>query len=105
MKNELYAKDNSRFLVDTINTEYKVTKSNFDNLKELALNTGGQFFQAGSDYSSLEKFLDTLNNRSISSSKPVIQKRFDLWENKYVLILIIALFTVEWVIRKRNNLP
>jgi hypothetical protein len=105
MKNELYAKDNSRFLVDTINTEYKVTKSNFDNLKELSLNTGGQFFQAGSDYSVLEKFLDTLNNRSVSSSTPVIQKRFDLWENKYVLILIIVLFSVEWVIRKRNNLP
>lgn len=105
INNELYAKDNSRFLIDTINTEYKVTKSNFDNLKELALNTGGQFFPAGSDYSALEKFLDTLNNRSMSSQKPMIQKRFDLWENKYVLILIIALFTVEWVIRKRNNLP
>jgi hypothetical protein len=104
MNNNFYAKGNSRFLADTVNTEYLITKSNFGNLRELSNNTGGSFFNASSEINDIaEKINDIQKSENFSATET--KQRFDLWENKYVLLLIILLFSVEWVMRKRNNIP
>ena len=99
-----YASDEERFACDTLNTEFKITKSNFENLQLLSQNTNGRFFSAYEDF-------DTVNNyvRSLTDKKQRTQisryVHFNLWENKYMLLLAILLFSIEWVIRKRANIP
>jgi hypothetical protein len=96
-----YAKDNSRFSSDSVNTEFLITRSNSALLKELSQNTGGQFVTADN----ITLVIDTIKNNlnaPLSLSKAV---SFNLWENKFMLAFIILLFTMEWVMRKRNNIP
>ncbi len=99
-----YAKDNSRFSSDTVNTEYLVTKSNNTSLMELSQNTGGEFITK-ENFAGISSVINNTKNarqNEVSLSKAL---RFNLWENKYILFLIILLFTVEWIMRKRNNIP
>ncbi len=102
--NNFYARDNSRFLVDSVNTEFLITKSNFGGLRELSQNTGGEFFNSSADFSLISDRLNTILT-SDTEYAPVKKERFNLWENKYLLFLVIVLFSLEWVIRKRSNIP
>jgi hypothetical protein len=104
LNNNFYAKGNSRFLVDTVNTEYLITRSNFGNLRELSNNTGGNFYNASSEIKDIAEKINNIQ-KSENFTVPETKQRFNLWENKYVLFLIIILFSVEWVLRKRNNIP
>jgi hypothetical protein len=99
-----YAKDESRFVVDSINTEYLETASNYHELKELSLNTGGVFIDK-ENAGSLLSVIDSTENPF--RNERVVERflRFNLWENRYMLGLILLLFTIEWVLRKRNNIP
>lgn len=99
-----YAADNSRLTSDTLNTEYLITHSDLNALKELSQNTGGAYISQN-DASNIASLIgNTINpaGNDVSLRKAL---RFNLWENKYILILIILLLTIEWVVRKRNNIP
>lgn len=99
-----YANDVSRFSTDTINAEYLVTRSDVNALRELSQNTGGSYL--GKDqYNNISSVIGNTKNpveTNVSLSKAL---RFNLWENKYLLFFIIILLSIEWVIRKRNNIP
>jgi hypothetical protein len=99
-----YAKDESRFVVDSLNTEYLETASNFHTLKELSMNTGGVFIDK-ENAGSLLSVIDSTQNPFRNERLMERFLRFNLWENRYMLGLILLLFTVEWVLRKRNNIP
>ncbi len=102
LNNNFYANAESRFLSDTLNLEYLVTKSNFNALKELSQNSDGKFTQFNNNLS-LSELLEDVKNPN-AQPEGTKSESFNLWENKYVLLLIILLFTIEWVIRKRNNI-
>jgi hypothetical protein len=99
-----YAGDKSRFSVDSLNTEFIETRTNSGNLRELSENTGGKFLDSG-DFNALESVIKETVNIKAPESEISRQNRFNLWENRYVLGLIIILFSIEWVLRKRNNIP
>lgn len=102
LNNNFYAKADSRFLSDTSNVEYLSTKSNFKALNELSQNSGGKFVRC-KDVSDIPDLLKDV--KPASELNEVSRSRsFNLWENKYVLLLIILFFSIEWIIRKRNNL-
>jgi len=71
-------------------------------LRELSENTGGRIINAGA-FNTIESVIR--ENRKTQETENMRQNRFNLWENKYVLGLIIILFSIEWVLRKRNNIP
>lgn len=99
-----WARDINRFLSDTVNTEYIETSPNIDLLKEFASKTGGALIAPDSikEYSAiLGKLKESLPEREVREK----YLRFDLWGNKYYLMLVILLFSIEWVLRKRNNIP
>lgn len=104
INNNFYARDNSRFIVDSVNTEFLITKSNFGNLRELTNNTKGGFYNTSEDFSLILDKINTLlaSDTQVNTAR---QQRFNLWENKNFLFLVIILFSIEWVIRKRNNIP
>jgi hypothetical protein len=95
----IYAKDNNRMIVDTSNTEFIKTKSDYALLSETALNTGGNIMLIAEADKNLLKQKEN-PTPSVSNAR-----KNNLWENKYILFLIIALFTIEWVVKKRNNIP
>ncbi|HMQ79565.1 MAG TPA: hypothetical protein PKD94_08355, partial [Ignavibacteria bacterium] len=99
-----WAKDYNRFLSDTLNTEYLETLPNHDILSLLASKTGGTVLNADSirEYSSV---LKRIKEGLALSERPQKYLRFDLWGNKYYLMLVILLFSIEWILRKRNNIP
>jgi len=99
-----WARDNNRFLSDTLNTEYLQTRPDRDILNVLASKTGGTVVTADSvkEYSSI---LKRLKETLPVHEAPQRYLRFDLWGNKYYLMLVILLFSIEWVLRKRNNIP
>ena len=96
----IFSKDNNRFTVDTLNTEYLQTASDFAALRELVNNTGGSFTTP----ENLNKTITETHNSSLDSDKSIFS-RINLRENSLYLGLIILLFTIEWVVRKRNNIP
>ena len=102
-ENNIYAESSVRFLVDTINTEYLITKSNFDALKVISQNTGGEFFSGNNTSDSYRDKI--ISAKKQSSPAELTYIKFNLWENKFILALIIFLFSAEWFFRKRNNLP
>ena len=99
-----WAKDYNRFLSDTLNTEYLETLPNHDLLSLLASKTGGTVLNADSirEYSSV---LKRIKEGLAIPERPQKYLRFDLWGNKYYLMLVILLFSIEWILRKRNNIP
>ncbi len=104
LSGSLYAKDETRFLVDSVNTEFLVTKSDFNSLRELSQNTGGRCFSPEAGLNSIAEEIDALLSSETSSPK-VARITFKLWENKYWMLLIIIVFSVEWAFRKRSNIP
>lgn len=99
-----YAKDETRFLSDTLNTEYLRTVSDHNALRELSMNTGGAFIDADERYN-VTSVIDSTKNWVGSSGFIERYLRFNLWENRYMLGLILLLFSIEWILRKRNNIP
>lgn len=99
-----YAKDETRFLSDTVNTEYLRTVSDHNALKELSMNTGGVFIDKDRRQD-LTSIIDSTINPIDEGSFAERYLRFNLWENRYMLGLIMLLFSIEWVLRKRNNIP
>jgi hypothetical protein len=94
---------NNRFLVDSLNIEFAETKTNAAALRELSENTSGRVI--GTDEAEdIVKIIKGIKNPLLSEDKKERESRFNLWENKYVLLIIILLFAAEWVLRKRNNL-
>jgi len=98
-----YARDEVRFLSDTTRLEFKVTKSNFENLRLLSGNTGGRLFAEGVLVDSIDNLTKSIKEKE--KMEIFRYANFNLWENKYLLITAIVLFALEWVLRKRNNLP
>jgi len=105
LNNIFYAKTETRFLVDTLINEFKLTKSNFDNLMKLSDNTGGSFLGPSAEIGKISELLTAIHEKNRALNSEYKTYRFNLWENKYILILIIALLAMEWFIRKRSNIP
>ena len=103
LNGSFYGKDNSKFLVDSANTEFLITKSNFNALRELSFNTGGFFIDRENSESVASKISEVKNQNIRPEIK--ISRIFELWDSKFALILIFVIFTSEWLIRKRNNIP
>jgi hypothetical protein len=97
-----YAKDNSRFTTDTLNTEFLETRTNISALNEISLNTGGKILTKDTDLNSEISNIVNPNSGLTGLLKTV---KFNLWENIWVLGLILLFFSAEWALRKRNNIP
>lgn len=92
----------NRFLVDTLNTEFKELSTNYILLQELASLNGGKIISKDS----INKINEIIKNFSVKNDKDnaKTQVYYELNKNKYFFFLIILIFTLEWIIRKRSNL-
>jgi len=91
-----------KFLVGENNFEYLQTTPDPMLLNELASATGGRRLNGLND----GEIRNLYEESGRSASNEVVSSRsFDLNINPYYLSIIILLLSVEWFLRKRNNLP
>lgn len=70
-------------------------------LLSLAGNTGGNLYNTNNYLT----FIDDINKKTINTAKFIIsQKEFKLWNFEFILFLIILIFALEWIIRKKSGL-
>ncbi|MDQ7815498.1 MAG: CARDB domain-containing protein [Melioribacteraceae bacterium] len=87
-----------RFIVTKGVIEMLDTKMNLGFLKKLAGISGGKYYPIDS-YDSLIADINMINMKA--SKDKTSFNEIGLWSNKWIMVLIICLFAVEWFVRKR----
>ncbi|MGB0766768.1 MAG: hypothetical protein ACPGYV_03555 [Phycisphaeraceae bacterium] len=88
----------TEFQVDEINRELADTNTDLENLKRIASLTGGAYLPI-TDFSKLSTLIDT------EPITTVVRSERSLWDNGWVALLLIGLLGIEWVQRRRHDLP
>ncbi|MBK6504892.1 MAG: hypothetical protein IPG02_04300 [Ignavibacteria bacterium] len=91
-----------KFLVGNNNFEYLETQPDQMLLNEVASATGGKKLNGLSESEIQSVYEESGRNRS---NEILSSKSFDLNINPYYLGFIILFLSIEWFLRKRNNLP
>lgn len=95
------AEEKGSFSVGGLNVEFQETRANRTLLEQIASRTGGQSYDAGNidrlpqDVAALPNF----RPRDVS-----VAQQFELWNKTWMLASLVALFAVEWFLRKRHGM-
>ncbi len=81
--------------------EFAETKMNKPLMKQLASASGGEYADAGSFDSLLEKIL---SRQEMKPQARIRTSEFELWNLPSFLTIIILLFGIEWLIRKQSGM-
>lgn len=101
LNNKPVGKDNGRFSIGEIDIEKLNPVSDADLLMLLASKTKGKFFY-NEEYNQLFPILQELDKKA---SKEVVElSEIVLWNNQWMLIIVILLLGFEWLIRKREGM-
>jgi hypothetical protein len=87
----------SSFLVGPLNREAQDAAQNRDLLRRLAIETGGQYYTSDEARALVEDLSHTEGAGSIRETR-------DLWDMPVNFLLLIALASAEWFVRKRKGL-
>jgi hypothetical protein len=90
-----------KFTIGELNLEFQDTRMNAPLLRQLAFRTGGKFFtpeELGGLTSELHSLL------SFAPREVVRTKDLELWNWEYTLGVVVFLFGLEWLIRKRSGM-
>lgn len=96
------ASDTKRVIIKETNLEFKETKSDFRILDNLAYLNGGEKI-TNENINEINKKIGLKNEIEIKSQVKI--NKIFLNSSIIVLILIITFLSIEWFIRKRQNLP
>lgn len=97
-ENDQRISNTTEFQVMNINRELTDTNVDIDNLKRIASLTGGQCLSM----QELSKLTSLVNREPIKTQ--VLSER-SLWDNGWVAALLIGLLGIEWIQRRRYDLP
>lgn len=104
IRNEQIESDEGRFLIGENNYEFKNTRSNKDILSSLSNETGGKNL-TGLPKDEIVTIIEELNKKESEAPSLSGLRNFSLNINPYFLGILILLLSIEWFLRKRNNLP
>jgi hypothetical protein len=97
-ENDKKISSTTEFQVANVNRELADSNVNLDNLKRIAKLTGGECLSM-QEFSKLATLINT---------KPVtneVRSEHSLWDNSWVALLMLALLGIEWIQRRRKDLP
>ena len=100
VNNTLIGEDQGAFSVGSFNAEYLETRMNKLLLQQIAAQTGGRYYETN-ELSSLLHDISSLHNfkpRNVSKSAEI-----EIWNSRWMLLLVIFIFALEWFLRKRNG--
>jgi hypothetical protein len=95
------AEERGSFSVGGLNVEFQETRANKLLLQQIAARTGGKYYEAN-DLRRLPEDVAALQNfrpRDVS-----VAEQFELWNRSWMLSVVLALFALEWLVRKRNGM-
>ena len=94
-------KKTGRFSVGEYEVEYAKTGADMQTLQELASATNGKcyFNQEYKPYFDIIKKLQSKGVKEVSKRSEIV-----LWNNYWMLVILIALFALEWFLRKREGM-
>jgi len=101
VNNTLIGEDQGAFSVGSFNAEYLETRMNKLLLQQIAAQTGGRYYETN-ELSSLLHDISSLHNfkpRNVSKSAEI-----EIWNSRWMLLLVIFIFALEWFLRKRNGM-
>jgi hypothetical protein len=93
--------DRGTFSVGGINVEFQETRMNKALLEQLAARTGGRYFTP-TTAQSLAQSVASLPNfkpREVTRTEDI-----ELWNRSWMLALVVGLFSLEWIVRKRHGM-
>ena len=93
--------DQGTFSVGGLNAEFLETRMNKSLLQQIAAQTGGRYYD-GDNVSSLAQDVTTMphfKSRDISTSATI-----EIWNSRWMLVLVVFIFSLEWFLRKRNGM-
>ncbi|VAX26381.1 hypothetical protein MNBD_IGNAVI01-1919 [hydrothermal vent metagenome] len=92
---------NGKFVISDVNIENINYVLNKNYLKLISNITSGKSFVI-SDYKNIFSDLNFNYNTKVVTES--ISKEYNIWNNEWVLALIIVLFSIEWFLRKQKGL-
>ncbi len=94
-------RDEGRFSVGEIGLEFLQPSMNAELLRSLAGRTGGRFYTARTSTTLVE---DILAHKGFSPRTIEATSDVPLWNYPWVLVAALAMFAIEWTIRKRSGM-
>jgi len=97
----LIGENQGTFSVGGFNAEYLETRMNKSLLQQIAVQTGGRYYESN-ELSSLQHDITSLPNfkpRDVSKSAEI-----EIWNSRWMLAFVIFIFALEWFLRKRNGM-
>lgn len=94
-------RDEGRFSIGEIGLEFLQPSMNAELLRALAARTGGRFYTARTSGSLID---DITAHPGFSPRTVETQSDVPLWNIPWVLFTALALFAIEWTIRKRSGM-
>ncbi len=105
LNNQPYGEDKGRFSIGELNIEYQNLRMNAAFLRRLAERTGGKFYTAEEAARNPNKILRDIRTTPTFKARPITQRNeFALWNLPWLLAAALALFSVEWFMRKRSGM-
>jgi hypothetical protein len=97
----LIGEDQGTFSVGDFHAEYLETRMNKPLLQQIAVQTGGRYYESN-EFGSLAQDITRLPDfKSRNVSKPA---EIEIWNSRWMLASIIFIFALEWFLRKRNGM-
>ncbi len=93
--------DRGSFSIGNINVEFLETRMNKPLLEQIAARTGGKYYDP-SAIASLPNDIASLHN--FQPRERIFSDEMQVWSSYWTLAIIVALFGLEWFLRKRNGL-
>ncbi|HED08610.1 MAG TPA: hypothetical protein ENI57_10880 [Ignavibacteria bacterium] len=101
LNNNLLGKSFGKFNIGETDVELINTNLNSELLKSLSQNSKGKYFT----FKERNKLIELLKSRSKNNTKEkIVTSEISLWSNKWILIIIVLLFSIEWFIRRRLSM-
>lgn len=95
------SEERGSFSVGGLNAEFQETRANKLILQQIAARTGGQYY----DPQGLQRLLkDVAALPNFRQRDVSVAKQFELWNKSWMLAAVVALFSIEWFLRKRNGM-
>jgi hypothetical protein len=95
------SEEHGSFSVGGLNVEFQETRANKLLLQQLAARTGGRYH----DHLDLRRVPEEI--AALPNFRPRdirIARRFELWNETWMLGAVVALFATEWFLRKKNGM-
>jgi len=89
------------FSVGGLNVEFQETRANKLLLQQIAARTGGRYLESGELQRLPQELLALPNFHSRDVS---VARQFELWNRTWMLAVVVALFAVEWFLRKKYGM-